>query len=185
MNKPRYCCFLQLIAKRSSVRKFDSKQVEKEKLLTILEAGRLAPTATNRQPYKILVLETPDGIAKLRKNNKFIYEAPLALIVCANHKESFKRNFPGCHDGKDSGDTDTSIVTDHMMLCAADLDLGSVWIWAFDPVKVRADFNILEQYEPVHILLIGYPAADAGSWSWFQHGKMRKPLEESVVYETF
>lgn len=171
--------FIELAKKRCSVRKYDSKPVEKEKLLMILEAGRIAPTATNRQPQKVLVIETPSGLEKLRKGNNYIYEAPLALIVCVNHNETWKRPW----DGKDTADTDASIVTDHMMLCAAALGLGSVWLWAFESATVRADFNIPEQFEPVNILLIGYPAGELSSP--LRHDTQRKMLQETVIYETF
>jgi nitroreductase len=171
--------FMELIRKRYSVRKFDSRQVETEKLLAILDAGRLAPTACNYQPYKILALETPTEIEKLRKGNPCIYESPVALIVCADHEHTWKR----LADGHDYADIDATIVTDHMMLAAAGLELGSVWIGAFDPENLRAEFKIPPQFEPVNILLIGYPAGEIGAQT--RPDKRRKPLEETVVYGTF
>jgi nitroreductase len=171
--------FMQLITNRYSVRKFDCKQVEKEKLLSILEAGRLAPTACNYQPYKVLALETPTGIEKLRKGNLHIYESPAALIICADHEHTWKR----ITDGHDYADIDATIVTDHMMLAAAELGLGSIWIGAFDPDNLRTVFNIPHNFEPVNILLIGYPAGGADVHT--RNDKRRKPLEETVVYETF
>jgi nitroreductase len=171
--------FLELAKKRCSVRKYDSKPVEKEKLMTILEAGRVAPTATNRQPYKIIVVETPAGLEKLQEGNNYMYKAPLALIVCADHNKTWKRPW----DGKDSADTDIGIVTDHMMLSATDLGLGSIWLWAFDPATIRDKFNIPEHIEPVNILLIGYPTSELSSSS--RHDTQRKALQETVVYETF
>lgn len=171
--------FHDLAKKRYSVRRFKSQEVEPEKLEMVLEAGRLAPTACNYQPYKVLVLKTPAGIEKLRKGNPYMYEAPVAIIVCINHEAVWKR----LSDGKDYGDIDATIVTDHMMLAAADLGLGSIWMGAFDPQNLRSEFNIPEHYEPVNVLLLGYAADDAAPQSAI--AKRRKPLSETVIYESF
>jgi nitroreductase len=171
--------FTEVLSKRFSVRKFENKQVEKEKLLEVLDAGRIAPTAGNYQPFKILVVETPKGIEKMWNGYQYSINSPVALIVCADTNTSWKRPF----DGKDYGDVDVSIVTDHMMLAAENLGLGSLWIGAFEPNDIRAKFNIPEQYIPVNILLIGYPASDAIQLAAF--GRIKKPLDELVVYESF
>ena len=87
------------------------------------------------------------------------------------------------YDGKVIGDIDASIVTDHMMLCAASLGLDTLWICMFKPEAVRAEFNLPEHVEPVNILLVGYGAgipADPG-----RHELLRKPLSETVVEERF
>ena len=89
----------------------------------------------------------------------------------------------GKYDGKVIGDIDASIVTDHMMLCAASLGLDTLWICMFKPEAVRAEFNLPEHVEPVNILLVGYGAgipADPG-----RHELLRKPLSETVVEERF
>ena len=171
--------FLDLVKTRYAVRRFTRQEVEPEKLEMILEAGRLAPTACNYQPYKVLVLKSPAGIEKLRKGNPYMYEAPVALVICVNHEIVWKR----LSDGKDYGDIDATIVTDHMMLAAADLGLGSIWMGAFHPQNLHAEFCIPEHYEPVNVLLIGYPADDAVAQS--TTAKRRKPLAETVVYESF
>ncbi|RAS74564.1 nitroreductase family protein [Priestia endophytica] len=171
--------FLDLAKKRSAVRQFDRRKVEREKLLTILEAGRVAPTACNYQPQKILVLETSESLAKLRSGNKYIYESPLALIVCSNLSQSWKHYY----DGRDSAQTDVGIVTTHMMLAATDLGLGSLWVHGFEPENVRRDFNIPAHLDIVNILLIGYP--DGPTASADRHNSLRKPLQETVILESF
>ena len=103
--------FLELAKKRFSVREFESKKVEHKKLLQILEAGRVAPTAANHQPQRIIVVREEAGLGKLKKAAN-IYESPLAIIVCADHNAAWKRPF----DGKGTVDIDASIVTDHMMI---------------------------------------------------------------------
>ena len=170
--------FLELAKKRFSVRKFESKKVENEKLLQILEAGRVAPTAANNQPQRILVVREEAGLGKLKKAAN-IYEAPLAVIVCADHQSAWKRPF----DGKETVDIDASIVTDHMMMEAAELGIGSVWITYFKPDVLRKEFNIPEHIEPVNVLALGYPAGPIASPD--RHAKARKPLKDTVFYEYF
>ena len=102
-----------------------------------------------------------------------------AIIVCADTGQAWERKY----DGKVIGDIDASIVTDHMMLCAASLGLDTLWICMFKPEAVRAEFNLPEHVEPVNILLVGYGAgipADPG-----RHELLRKPLSETVVEERF
>jgi nitroreductase len=168
--------FIELATKRFSARKYLAKKVEPEKLQKILEAGRLAPTACNNQPFKLLVIESDEGMAKLKKASK-TFDAPLAVIVCANHEQCWKRP---C-DQKKSGDIDASIVTDHIMLQATELGLGSVWVCSFDPGIVREEFNIPESVEPVNLLIIGYAADEAPNPRHF----IRKSINEITVKESF
>lgn len=170
--------FLELAKKRCSIRRYCDKPVEREKLDKILEAGRVAPTASNNQPQRVIVVESPEGLAKLEKGVN-PYFAPLALIVCANHAESFVNPF----DNKDSACVDASIVSTHMMMEATDLELGSVWIGQFDSDRVIADFQIPDEFEPVCVLLIGY--ADCAPGAPDRHISSRKPLHETVFFEGF
>jgi len=143
--------FSKLITQRHSVRSYLSDKVETEKKNAILEAGRIAPTAANLQPVKVLVVEEETNLAKLTKAAN-IYGAPLALIVCADCTTAWKRPF----DGKQTVDIDASIVTDHMMLQAEELGLGSVWICYFKPDVLKAEFNIPDNLEVINILAVGY-----------------------------
>ncbi|MCR3923500.1 MAG: nitroreductase family protein [Firmicutes bacterium] len=170
--------FLELAKKRCSVRKYEDKPVEQEKLERILEAARVAPTAANRQPHRILVVKTADGLAKLKKAGN-VYEAPLAFVICADHATSWKRPI----DGKDVADIDATIVTTHMMLEAADLGLDSIWVCFFDPATIKNEFALPEGVEPINILGIGYVAGDVKAPE--RHEVDRKPLAETVYYETF
>ncbi|MDF2820148.1 MAG: nitroreductase [Clostridiales bacterium] len=174
--------FLDLAKKRFSVRKFIDKPIEEDKILKILEAGRIAPTAVNYQPQRILVVKDPRNLAKLEEARR-IFGATLALVVCANHDESWKRSF----DNKDFADVDASIITDHMMLQATELGLGSVWISSFDPALLIDLFNIPNNFEAINILAIGYPVESIplAASSPDRHNVARKPLSETVFYETF
>jgi nitroreductase len=165
--------FLSLAEKRYSVRKFADKPVEKEKLDEILEAGRLAPTACNNQPQKIIVANDKASLEKVSKCTRYGFGAPVVLIVCYDKGESWKRAF----DGKDMGDVDAAIVTTHLMLEAADLGLGSTWVGSFDPDAARKEFALPENIVPVAFLPIGYPANDAVPSG--NHAS-RKPITETV-----
>lgn len=167
--------FLSLAKQRYSCRAFLDKKVEKEKIDKILEAGRIAPTAVNFQPQRILVLDAKEELAKLSKCTKFGWNAPVILIVCYDKNISWKRKY----DGKDEGIIDASIVTTHMMLEAQDLGLGTTWIGSFDPEKIREEYSIPDNLEIVALLPIGYPAEDAMPSP--MHEK-RNNLEEMVYW---
>lgn len=168
--------FLELAKKRYSVRKYEDKKVEREKLKKILEAGRVAPTGANRQPQRLIIVQEEEGLNKVKKTAR-TYGAPLVIIVCADHNETWKRPF----DRKDIADIDASIVTSHMMLQATELGLGTLWVCYFDPLVIRKEFKLSENLEPINILCIGYAADEPLSPD--RHNEQRKPLSETVFYE--
>lgn len=170
--------FLVLAKKRFSVRKYKGRQVAGELINTVIEAGRVAPTGANLQPYKIILVNSEDGMAKLAKGAKTC-GAPVAFVICSDTGKAFKRPF----DGKSMSDIDVSIVTDHMMLAATDLGLGSLWMTYFDPKIIRSEFNIPDNFEPVNILLIGY--SDEQDASPDRHTVTRRKTAEVVAVEMF
>lgn len=169
--------FLDLAKRRYSVRQYQKKPVEPEKLARILEAGHVAPSAANLQPVKVIAVQSEAGLGKLGKAAE-LYHAPLALLVCADRSRAWKRPF----DGKLHGDIDAAIVTDHMMLEATELGLGSVWICRFKPDVVREAFALPEHLEPVDLLAIGY--ADGTPADPDRHASTRKAMDEFVSSET-
>lgn len=168
--------FLTLAKSRYSVRSYTDKLVEPEKLAQILEAAHVAPTAANRQPVRILVVQEKEGLEKVGKAAN-IFGAPLAVIVCSDHSKAWERPF----DGKNTVDIDASILTDHMMLEATQLGLGSVWICYFKPDVLKAEFQLPDGLEPVNILAIGYTDQEPASPD--RHAAARIPVEELVSYE--
>lgn len=170
--------YLDLAKKRYSVRSFEAKKVEEDKLLKILEAGRVAPTGANFQPQRLIVIRENEGFNKLKKAAN-VFDAPLVIIVCGDYNDVWKRPY----DGKKILDIDTSIVTDHMMMEATDLGLGSVWVCYFKPDIIKKEFNLPENVEPISILCIGYAAGTAASPN--RHDKARKSLDNIVFYENF
>ena len=105
--------FINIAKRRQSVRSYKNQKVEPEKLEQILEAAHVAPTAANLQPVHLIAVQSEEGLAKISKAAG-IYNAPLAIIVCADHNKAWVRPF----DQKQTGDIDASILTDHMMLQA-------------------------------------------------------------------
>lgn len=170
--------FLELAKKRYSVRNYSARKVEAEKLAQILQAAHVAPTAANQQPVRLLVVQSEEGLAKIGKGAN-LYGAPLAILVCADHQKAWVRPF----DHKQSCDIDAAILTDHMMLEATELGLGSVWVCYFQPDIIRAEFSLPEDLEPISILTIGY--ANEEPLSAERHSQTRIPLDELVSYETF
>lgn len=170
--------FLQLAKTRYSVRKYEDKKVEEEKLAKILEAGRVAPTGANTQPQKLIVVTKEEGLKKLKKGAN-VYGAPVAIIVCEDHNISWKRPF----DKKDIADIDVSIISTHLVLQATELGLGTIWVCYFDPKIIREEFNIPDNMEAVNIIGIGYAAGEPASPD--RHDIARKPLEDIVIKEAF
>ena len=124
--------FTNLAKKRCSIRAYDPDPVEPDKIAAIVEAAHVAPSAANRQPVRLIQVESAEGLANLGRYAN-LYGAPLAFIVCADAERAWKRPV----DGMVSTAIDASITCDHMMIEATDLGLGSVWICAFDPAGVR------------------------------------------------
>jgi len=171
--------FLQLAKEqRYSVRKFKPDRIEKEKLDLILEAGRVAPTAANFQPQRILVIDNEEGLTKLKTCTPYLFDAPLALLICYDRETCWKHQ----QSGKSGGEVDASIVTTHMMLEAANLGIGNTWVAGFDCDRIRELFSLPDYLVPVALLPLGYPAADASPHP--VHFK-RFELDHTVFYNSF
>lgn len=164
--------YFDLIQKRYSVRSYTSDKVEEEKLHKILEAALLAPTACNRQAFKIVVLRTKDHEEGLRKiySKPFFTQAPIVLGIFSIPENNWVRS-----DGKNYSDVDASIAMDHIILAATALGLGTCWVANFDSAAASYLIGLGEGYEPVAFTPIGY--AESSDFK-----KSRKPLEEIVVY---
>jgi nitroreductase len=169
--------FSELIMKRSSVRKFRNQPVEKRKLEKVLEAARMAPSAVNYQPWHFVVVQDPQNLEKIRKTypRDWFKTAPVVIMACADHSQSWKRGV----DGKDFADIDVAIAIDHLMLQAAEMELGTCWVCNFDTQRCAESFKFPGYVTPVALIPIGYPEDDNIP------EKKRKPLEEIVHWESF
>lgn len=148
--------FLKLAKERYSCRRFLDKQIEREKLEKVLEAGRIAPTAKNTQPQRVFVIESEEGIKKVREICNYHFYAPTVLLFTYDKNVSGKSSFTG----KDYGCEDVAITVTQMMLAATSLGLGTTYVGAFDPDLAVEAFNLDENLVPVAYLPIGYPRED-------------------------
>lgn len=164
--------YLELIRQRHSVRSFRKVDVEDDKLKKILEAGILAPTAANRQPFRIIVIKNPghENILKKIYSREWFYNAPLAIGICSIPDEAWVRS-----DKKKYSDVDCAIAMDHMVLAAADMGLGTCWIGAFNPDAAKEILNLDKGLEPIAFTPVGYPEAH-------EYKKIRKPMDEIVKF---
>jgi len=163
--------FLELIKKRYSVRAYKADPVEQEKIDKILEAANLAPTAANRQPFKILVIHTENRKEEMKQiyRRDWFSQAPIVLGICSIPDKAWVRR-----DGKNYADIDATIVMDHIILAATDLGLGTCWIGAFDPDAAKRILKLEEGWEPIAFTPLGYPEAQ-------EVKKVRKNLNELVI----
>lgn len=170
--------FLTLAKQRCTTRGFTEAQITKDDLNRILSAGRVAPTACNKQPQRIIVVQSEENILKIKKAYQ-TFGCKCVFIVCRDRRDELVRPF----DQKCSGDLDIGIVCDHMMLAARELNIGSVMIGLFDPAIISSEFNLPEYIEPTALLLMGYP--DKGFLSPERHITERKEMSETVMYEKY
>jgi nitroreductase len=166
--------FQNLIERRYSVRAYKPDPVTEEDLHQVLEAARLAPTAANRQPIRVLVIRTAGREESLKRiyGRDWFARAPLVLLVCGIPEDGWVRSA----DEQSYLYVDAAIVMDHMILAATDLGLGTCWIAAFNPAAAREVLGLPEGVEPVVFTPLGYPADQPKP-------KKRKPLSELVRYE--
>lgn len=167
--------FLKLAEERYSVRKFTNEPLSKEVIDKILHAGHVAPTACNYQPQRIMVINSPEGLEKLKDCTRCHFDCTCAMLVCYNKNECWVRKY----DGETSGFVDASIVTTHMMMEATELGIGSTWVMHFNPAKMVEAFNIDENIVPVALLVMGHAADDAAPIE--MHSKVRD-INEVVSY---
>jgi nitroreductase len=171
--------FIDLAKARYSCRKYQDKEVEQEKILKVLEAGRVAPSAANRQPWIFIVIKEKENLQKLYATyaRDWIKTAPAVIAICGDHSRAWVRA-----DGKDHTDVDASIATDHMTLAATELGLATCWICAFDKGLCTEVLDLPPHVEPIVLLPIGYPADHV---EINRHKGQRKPLDELVKWEKF
>lgn len=167
--------FFDLIQTRYSVRAYRPDPVPDETLAKILEAGRVAPTAHNNQPFQIIVIHTADRQEQLRKiygRDWFWQQPPLILCVCGVYQQGWVRGY----DKRSYVEVDAAIVMDHMILAATALGLGTCWIAAFNAPAAREILELPPEVEPLIFTPLGYPN-DAPK------PRERKSLADLVRYE--
>ena len=166
--------FSNVLQRRYSCRAFASKPVEKEKAERILEAGRMAPTAVNKQPVHIWAVSHPDTLEAIKGVTRSNYGAPLILVVGCRPSEAWVRRY----DGRNGAQVDAAIVATYLMLSAENEGLATLWVGSFDPSLLSGILPGTEGYELVAMINVGYPAAESTPSP--MHG-VRKPLDELVT----
>lgn len=164
---------LESIRLRRSIRAYDSRDIDEDILLRVLEAGRLSPSASNRQERRFIVIKdanTRKLLSDAARNQRFVAEAPVVIVACAVDTEYIMP----C--GQLSYPIDTAIAVDHMTLQAVEEGLGTCWIGAFDEKKVKKILNIPDDVRVVALLPLGYPSAVPSPTS-------RKSLDEIVMWD--
>lgn len=165
--------FFELISARYSVRAYKPDPVPDALLTQVLEAARLAPTASNRQPFGLIVLRTAGRQEELRRiyHRDWFASAPLVIAACSEPAAAWVRR-----DSKNYSDVDVTIAMDHLILAATAVGLGTCWVAAFDPAAAREVLRLPAEVEPIAFTPLGYPADTL-------RPKERKPLADLVRYE--
>ena len=141
------------IRTRKSVRSYLPRQVEDEKLTAVLEAARLAPSASNRQEWRFVIVrdaETRRKIAEAANNQTFVGEAPAVIVACAETDGRIMMCGQPCYP------IDVAIALDHIALAAVEHGLGTCWIGAFNEEKVKQILGIPEKIRVVELMPMGY-----------------------------
>jgi nitroreductase len=169
--------FDELIRSRESIRNYDpGKPVPKEIIEKILEAGRLAPSACNLQPWNFLIIESAEMLKKVRAcyNRDWFKDAPQILIVSGNRDKSWIRSY----DGYNSIETDLAIALTHIILAAENEGVGTCWIEAYDPAILRSALELGRNEVVFGITPLGYQKEGFEK----KGNKNRKPTADIVKY---
>jgi nitroreductase len=164
----------EAIRTRRSVRRYKTDPVEENKLQRILEAGRLSPSAVNKQPWHFIVVRDPSVRESLRASygQSWFVNAPLIIVVCANPSNAWVRR-----DGEEYWKVDAAIALQDMILCATEEGLGTCWIGAFNEEPARRVLKIPEKMRIVAMTPLGYAEQSKAPVS------DRKPLKEIMHYD--
>jgi nitroreductase len=165
----------EAITQRKSIRKYKDKEIEKEKLIKVLESARIAPSASNRQEWKFIVVKdenTRNKLVSAAHDQKFVGQAPVTIVACSTESE---RIMP-C--GQHAYTVDLSIAVSFMMLEATELGLGTCWLGAFDEEAVKEILGIPSDIRVPAMFTLGY--ADENPVA-----RPRKALKDIVSHEKY
>ena len=149
--------FNTVLQRRYSCRAFAAQAVEQEKAARIIEAGRIAPTAVNKQPVHVWAVSDPDTLEAIKGVTRSNYGAPLLLVVGCRPADAWVRRY----DGKNGAEVDASIVATYLMLAAENEGLSTLWVGSFDPALLKEILPGTDGYDLVAIINVGYPSPDS------------------------
>lgn len=164
--------FTDLCLLRHSSRQYDPAPISRAEIEAVLEAARLAPSACNRQPWRLYVVTDPaKRRLMLAKSRPAFADAPVLIAAVGLHSEAWHRP----SDGKDHTDVDVAIAVEHICLAAADLGFDTCWVCSFDTEAAVRELGLAPGEEPIALIPMGRASTQAPE-------KTRKPLAEIVVY---
>jgi len=170
--------FWELIRRRHSVREYDSDaSVSPEQVKRILEAAIEAPSAGNRQPWHFVVVRdraVRQGLVRAAYGQEFLAQAPVVIAVCSDPARSAARY--GHRGSSLYCSQDTAAATEHILLAATALGLGSCWVGAFDEATAARVLGLPKRLRPVALVAIGHPMAPSSRRT------DRRPLDKVVTY---
>jgi len=161
--------FYATLRQRRSIRGFTAEPIPPAALERICEAVRLAPTACNLQPFKFLLVQSPDkraAVSACYKRGTWLASAPLIVVALGNRETAWKR-----HNGTPAHVIDTTIALEHLVLAAAAEGLATCWICAFDQEQLHQQLGLSPEWEVVAMTPVGYPDTDPRPFT-------RKPVSE-------
>jgi nitroreductase len=179
--------FIDVINTRNSVRKYDAKPVEDEKINEILECARLAPSWANKQGWHFIVIKNPEKVAALTKAaglvNRWLKNVPAMIVACGDPGQS------GHRAGIEYIYIDVAIAMEHLVLAANNLGLGTCWIGYFDEEGIKKELGIPDDIRVIVLTPLGYPAEKRGTYEkaarFVMGSKKRKEIDEIVHQETW
>lgn len=168
--------FEKAVRERYSVREFTSEPVSVKMISEILKIASLAPSAVNFQPWQFIVITGKKRLEVLWQvyHRQWIQGAPVIIVACIDHNESWKRKF----DGHDFGEVDVAIAVDHLTLAATAAGLGTCWVCNFNADACRHILKLPDHLEPLALIPLGYPGKEMPL-------KNRKSFNEIVSWEEY
>ncbi|MCX7705524.1 MAG: nitroreductase family protein [bacterium] len=170
--------FYQVIKTRRSIRSYKKTDIPEDVLKKVLNAARIAPSGSNRQPWKFIVVRDKERIKKLAQlchNQSFIAQAPVVIAGCGRNIHYNRGGWMGDY----SVIVDVAIAFDHLTLAARAEGLGTCWIGSFDNDEIKKYLGIPDDYNVIALTPLGYPESE----NLFGETSDRLPIEEIVYYE--
>lgn len=166
--------FYELAEKRYSGRSYSDKKVERELIYKIVDTAIKAPTAVNKQPYKIFLMDSEQAKENIRKVTRFTFGADTFLVVGYQEDEAWVRKY----DNRNFADVDSSIVATYIMMEICDLGLSTTWVGHFDAPLLKEMHPEMKDHELIAIFPIGYAVEnDQPSQKHFERKSKEEVLE--------
>ncbi|MFA6072849.1 MAG: nitroreductase family protein [Candidatus Woesearchaeota archaeon] len=169
---------INAIKARTSIRKYQNKEITRDTILELIDAARLAPSGNNSQPSKYLIIQDVKIKNMLKKNKifvqKFVYESPVIIVCCANPLEYKKKSTLIDSTNDLRAVRDLSIASSFLILRATELGLGTCYVGWVKKEEIKSLLNIPMNYIVPYVITVGYPAEKP-------EARARKNIEEIIL----